>query len=159
MDPEGVLVESATSDADVEIARIEAEKDIALAEIHTESNEARTEAVLEAQAETDDGRDVEWLVAELAGLRGSQETHAAELSAVREQVALLQTAQAETAGLLAGLILSQSTPPPPSDTPPETPPSGEGDTAPEGNTVPEPPEQVVADKTPKTPARRPIVRM
>lgn len=158
MEGEGVTVESATGDADVEIARIEAETEVAIAEIQAET----TEAIIEAQSETsDDGRDVEWLVAELAGLRTSLATQEADLSALREQLTVSQTQQAETAGLLAGLILAnQSTQPPPSEETETEEPSTptEADTGSGENTEPvteEPP----ADKTPKAPARRPIVRM
>lgn len=159
---ESVTVESATGDADVEIARIEGETAVALAEIHAESNETQTEAMLEAQSEADDdGRDVEWLVAELDGLRGSHATLAGDLSATREELTLLRTQMAEMEGLLAGLILaSQQTPSRPSEQETgENSPSGEVDTAREENIVQEAPEEVVSDQTPKTPARRPIVRM
>lgn len=156
MDGVPAVIEAPASVADVEIAQIEADRDIALAEIHTESNEAQTEAVLEAQA--DDGKDVEWLITELAGLRASQETHAGNLSEHEGRLTAMEHQIAEMSGLLAGLILAN----PPTPSPPsgegtgEEIPSGEEGTGQEENTGQEAPPR---DQTPKTPARRPIVRM
>lgn len=123
--PPPVTAEAA--DAAVEIARIEAERDVELATIHTESNEAQTEAVLEAQAEAED-EDVTWLRGELALLQGRCEMNEVALSNLTGEVEMLRQTQATQTDQIAALLLltqppnSEGTPPPDQETPP---PDGE----------------------------------
>ena len=79
------------ADAAVEIARIEADRDITIAAIGAET----AAVAIEAAADEND-EDVEWLRSELGGLRLSCETLAAEL-------ADLQVERARTAEALASL--------------------------------------------------------
>lgn len=109
----------AVAEASVEIAEIQAERDVAIAEIQAET----TEAAIEAEAEAND-EDVEWLRAELDGLRSSLAMHEAASSAhdgriteLETQIAsLTETVTAQAAAIL--LLTPQS--PLPEETPPVT---------------------------------------
>lgn len=108
--------------AAVEIAQINADRDVAIATEETTRQAAQTEAmvtVAEVEAETDD-EDVQWLKAELASLRAQCETHAGSLSAQAEVIQAQGAQIAELTGLVAALT-SQLNPPPLSPAEPETP--------------------------------------
>jgi hypothetical protein len=118
--PESAVTPPATeasASAAVEIATIEAERDIALATLNAESNEAQTTAVLENAALSDE-EDVEWLRAELAALRERCATNEGALSSLETTLVSLSAQVGEMAGGLASLMASL-TPPPPLETPPE----------------------------------------
>lgn len=155
--PQSADAASEDAAAAVEIAKIEADRDIALAEIHTESNEKQTDAVLEAQEDQEDA----WLRNELDGLSSSHATLAAELSAARDVILALEARLTIAEARIQEMSETKpSTPSKPSEdkTEDKTEDKSEtGDLANADDTSPakEPPE----DKTPKAPARRPIVRM
>lgn len=91
--------------AAVEIAQINADRDVAIAAEQTAQAAAHTGAIVavaEVEAETDD-EEVIWLKAELASLRVQCETNAGALSAL-QQVTQAQGQQiAELTGLLSSL--------------------------------------------------------
>lgn len=160
MDPVIVATpEAPASQADVDIATIEAARDIELATINAESNETQTEAVLDAQANAED-EDLIWLRGELATLQERCETNAAELLNQRGEMISLRTehnsmlerlTQAEATQ--AGLLLL--TPPPNSEQgqqPPETESGGED--GPRENPGEQPPPADPAEETPPAPANR-----
>lgn len=100
-----------TGQAAVEIAEIQAGRDVEIAEIQADT----TALALETQQEEDET----WLRDELAGLRGSHAALAESLSGVAQSLESLAEQQAETARQLTELLAS-SIPQPPLEPPPET---------------------------------------
>lgn len=143
------VVTEAVAEAAVEIAQIEADRDIALATIHTESNEAQTDAVLEqSAAETDE--DVAWLKAELAYLRTQCETNGADLLSEREARTLLQQQMTIQGEQIAALLLLTPLPNLAENQPPaETPASDGAEDGPRENPAPD---SDPAEETPPAPA-------
>lgn len=99
------IAQEAAGEAAVEIAQINADRDVAIAAEQTAQTEAvasTTVAVAEIEADAED-EDVAWLRNELGGLRAQCETARDGLSVLRELVTAQGLQIAEMAGLLAGL--------------------------------------------------------
>ena len=104
------VADPAMGEAAVEIAEIEAGRDVTIAEIQAET----AETAIEAQTQEDET----WLREELAGLRASQEATAENL----QNANLSLTTQAEQIAALAETMAelsSRLTPPPPLPAEPE----------------------------------------
>lgn len=106
---------AATADAAVEIAQIEADRDVQLAETHGET----ATTVAEIQADTDE--DLVWLRGELAGLRASCEMNAAALSESEiRRVEMTTALDSLRADLTALALIVQPIQSPPSEPAQET---------------------------------------
>jgi hypothetical protein len=101
-----VAPSAAAHDAAVAVAHVQADRDVAIAEINAE-----TTALVVAAADAETQEDVEWLRGELDGLQNSLATQGGELSSLRQMVETLASQIAETA---AAMVLL--TPPQPSVT-------------------------------------------
>lgn len=137
----------------VEIATIEAERDVTLATIAAET----TETIAEAQAvEQED--DVEWLRAQLTGFETSLATLAGELSVLRQQQELQREEIArltETVTLQAAALtmaIPPEIPPSSSETPLETP--QDGDVAAPEAALEEPTSEATSESQTARPVRR-----
>lgn len=98
----------AAADAAVEIATIEAERDVSIAEIAADTQIAAIDAATDQEAE-----DIAWLRGELDGLRARCETLEAGLSGLGDQNRELSAALAmltETVATQAALLASQPAP-------------------------------------------------
>ena len=130
--PSEQAVETAT-DAAVEIATVQADRDVAIAE--TQAEAAVEIATVNADA---DDEDVAWLRAELATLRQLCETNMAASSSAMEA---LRETQSQLASLAAMMTEHTNTLSPPAHSPPATEPS-EPDADVE-NPVAEPPTETI----------------
>jgi hypothetical protein len=109
--PQAATVEAA-ADAAVQVAQIQADRDVAIAEVVAETDQAATAARVEiaaVEAEQED-EDVAWLRGELSGLRVRCETAEAGLSGVMQQQNEMQ-AQLTTLAAMMTAYVETLTPP------------------------------------------------
>lgn len=130
-DPAPVADVAPVADAAVEIARIEADRDITIAAIGAET----AAVAIEAAADEND-EDVEWLRSELGGLRQSCETLAATQAIQSERLAILET----QLGTMLAMAAAEPTLSPPSNPEPGPEPaaSEKADGPPENPEAPPP---------------------
>lgn len=140
------VITDAVAEAAVDVARIEAERDIALAEIHTEA--------MTDMAERSDEENIEWLRQTLETLRNDYETQAATLSALAETLALHQGRLDTMEQTQAALILAAAPTIPAEDLTQQQPLENQEGADQEGQGAPEPGAESALDHEPEAPVTR-----